>query len=166
MATSQQKAKTRIFTAFLRNDFCKKTFFLDNFWLLKLPKNKEGGYPPTPLPHLKFSDIYQVKNMLIFGARDAPGTSFFDGIYDVFCTSLNFFIKKCNFKNDQKITKKSISSWCLAVFGFRPLRQTRSSPGPFLTVFAMFYAHRTLFKKEPFLASGGGSAAHGASPYS
>ena len=122
-------------------------FFLNNFWLLKLPKNK----PPTPLPHLKFSDICQVKNMLIFGARDAPGTSLFDGIYDVFCTSLNFYIKKCNFKNNQKITKKSICSWCLAVFGFRPLRQTRSSPGPFLTVFAMFYAHRALFKKEPFL---------------
>ena len=35
-----------------------------------------------------------------------------------------FYIKKCNFKNNQKITKKSICRWCLAVFGFRPLRQT------------------------------------------
>ena len=48
------KAKTLLFTAFLRNDFSKKRFFLDNFWLLKASQNKEGGYPPTPLPHLKF----------------------------------------------------------------------------------------------------------------
>ena len=88
--------------------------------------------------------------MAIFGARDASGASFFDGIYDVFCTCLNFCIKKCNFKNYQKITKKSISSWCLAVFGFRPLPQTSSCPGPFLTVFAMFYAHRALLINEPF----------------
>ena len=88
--------------------------------------------------------------MAIFGARDAPGASFFAGIYDVFCTRLSFYMKKCDFKNYQKITKKSICRWCLAVFGFRPLPQTSSSPGPFLTVFAMFYAHRALFKKEPF----------------
>ena len=149
MATSHKKQKHRYLQRFCETIFPKTSSFWTIFGFWSLPKTKKG-VPPTPLPHLKFSDIYQVKNMLIFGARDAPGTSFFDGIYDVFCTSLNFFIKKCNFKNDQKITKKSISSWCLAVFGFRPLRQTRSSPGPFLTVFAMFYAHRTLFKKEPF----------------
>ena len=89
--------------------------------------------------------------MAIFGARDASGASFFDGIYDVFCTTLNFCIKKCNFKNYQKITKKSISSWCLAFWRFRPLPQTSPSQGQFLTVFAMFYAHRALFKNEPFL---------------
>ena len=50
----QQKAKTLIFTAFLRNDFSQKRFFLDHFWRLKPPKTKRGGYPPTPLPHLKF----------------------------------------------------------------------------------------------------------------
>ena len=94
--------------------------------------------------------------MAIFGARDASGASFFDGIYDVFCTCLNFYIKKCNIKNYQKIIKKSICSWCLAVFGFRPLPQTSPSQGPFLTVFAMFYAHRALFKMSRFFASGGG----------
>ena len=95
--------------------------------------------------------MYPVKNKAIFGVRDASGTSFFDGIYDVFCTCLNFYIKKCNFKNYQKITKKSISSWCLAFWQFRPLPETNPSQGPFLTVFAMFYAHRALFKHEPFL---------------
>ena len=49
-----QTAKTLLFTAFLRNDFSKKTCFLDHFWRLKPPKTKRGGYPPTPLPHLKF----------------------------------------------------------------------------------------------------------------
>ena len=42
-----QKAKTLIFTAFLRNGFSKRRFFLDNFWLLKLPKTKRG-VPPHP----------------------------------------------------------------------------------------------------------------------
>ena len=49
-----QKAKTLIFTAFLHNDFSKNMVFLDHVWLLKPPKTKRGGYPPTPLPHLKF----------------------------------------------------------------------------------------------------------------
>ena len=131
-------------------DFSKNAIF-GQFLASEASQNKEGEVPPPPPFHIKNFKIYQVKNMAIFGARDASGASFFDGIYDVFCTCLNFYIKTCNFKNYQKITKKSISSWCLAVFGFRPLPQTSSSPGPFLTVFAMFYAHRALFKKEPFL---------------
>ena len=87
--------------------------------------------------------------MASFGARDASGASFFDGIYDVFCTRLNFCTKTCNSKNYQKITEKPTSSWCSAFLGSRPLPQTDPSQGPFLTVFAMFYAHRALFKKEP-----------------
>ena len=102
--------------------------------------------------------------MAIFGARDVSGASFFDGIYDVFCTCLNFYIKKCNIKNYQKITQKSISSWSLAFCWFHPLPQTSPSQGPFLTVFAMFYAHRALFKNKPFLCLGGGSAARSAPP--
>ena len=102
--------------------------------------------------------------MAIFGARAESGASFFDGIYDVFCTCLNFYIKKCNFKNYQKIIKQSICRWCLAVFGFRPSLQTSSSPGPFLTVFAMFYAHRALFKNEPFFCLRGGGRRHLARP--
>ena len=53
-----QTAKTLLFTAFLRNDFSKNTFFFVHFWLLKPPKTKRGGYPPTPLPHLKFCHFY------------------------------------------------------------------------------------------------------------
>ena len=40
-----QTAKTLLFTAFLRNDFSKKTCFLDHFWRLKPPKTKRGGTP-------------------------------------------------------------------------------------------------------------------------
>ena len=42
-----QTAKTLLFTAFLRNDFSKKTCFLDRFWRLKPPKTKRG-VPPHP----------------------------------------------------------------------------------------------------------------------
>ena len=65
--------------------------------------------------------------MAIFGARDASGASFFDGIYDVFCTRLNFYIKKCNFKNNQKITKKSICRWCLFFDGICDVLCTSST---------------------------------------
>ena len=49
-----QTAKTLLFTAFLRNDFSKKTCFLDNFWRLKPPKTKGGGTPPPPFHILNF----------------------------------------------------------------------------------------------------------------
>ena len=104
--------------------------------------------------------------MAIIGAQDASGASFFHGIYDVFCTRLKFYHKKSNIKKYQKITKKSISCWWLAFLGSRPLPQTDPSQGPFLTVFAMFYAHRALLKKEPVFCLGGGVGASGASPYS
>ena len=73
-----------------------------------------------------------------------------------FARALNFYTRKCNIKNYQKITKKQISCWCLAFLGSRPLSQTDPSQGQFLTVFAMFYAHRALFKKEPFFCLRGG----------
>ena len=106
--------------------------------------------------------------MAIIGAQDASGASFFHGIYDVFLHVPKFLPqKKNNIKNYQKITKKPISSWCLAFLGSRPLPQTDPSQGPFLTVFAMFYAHRALFKKEPFFCLGGGGVGGSvASPYS
>ena len=103
--------------------------------------------------------------MAIFGARDASGASFFDGIYDVFCTRLNFYTKNATSKIIKK-SQKLISCWWLAFFGSRPLPQTDPSQGPFLTVFAMFYAHRALFKKEPFFCLGGGVGGSVASPYS
>ena len=148
-----QTANTLLFTAILRNDFSKNTFFFAYFWLLKPPKTKRGGYPPTPPPN--FKDFTQSKTS-IFGFEDASGASFFDGIYDVLCTRLNFYTKKCNIKNYQKITKKPISPWCSAFLGSRPLPKTDPSQGQFLTVFAMFYAHRALLKKEPLFCLGGG----------
>ena len=95
--------------------------------------------------------------MVIFGAQDASGASFFHGIYDVFCTCLNFSPQK---KATSKIIKKSLKiTNFLAVFSFfglPPLAPNRPLPR---AVFAMFYAHRALFNKEPFFCLGGGSAA-------
>ena len=67
-----------------------------------------------------------------------------------------FLHKKMQHQKSAKITKNTISCWCLAFLGSRPLPQTDPSQGPFLTVFAMFYAHRALFKKEPFFCFRGG----------
>ena len=102
--------------------------------------------------------------MAIFGAQDASGASFFDGIYDVFCTYLNIYTKKCNIKNYQEITKKQISPWCSAFLGSRPLPQTDPSQGPFLTVFAMYLCtSSTPQKRAAFLPRGqsqGNAACH------
>ena len=48
--------------------------------------------------------------MAFFGAQDASGASFFDGIYDVCCTCLNFYKKNAT----SKIIKKSLKNKCPA----------------------------------------------------
>ena len=45
--------------------------------------------------------------MAIFEAQDASGASFFDGIYDVFCTCLNFYKKNATSKNIKKSLKNN-----------------------------------------------------------
>ena len=67
-----------------------------------------------------------------------------------------FLQKNATSKIIKKYLKKPISPWCSAFLGSRPLPQTDPSKGPFLTVFAMFYAHRALLKKEPLFCLGGG----------
>ena len=149
----RQTAKTLLFTAFLRNDFSKKTCFLDHFWRLKPPKTKRGGTPPPPFHILNFKIFTKSKTLQFLELKTRPEPHFLT----VFtCTCLNFYPKKSNIKKYQKITRKSISCWWLAFLGSRPLPQTDPSQGPFLTVFAMFYAHRALLKKEPVFCLGGG----------
>ena len=154
----RQKAKTLLFTAFLRNDFSKNTFFLNHFWLLKPPKTKRGGYPPPPFHILNFKIFTKSKTWHFFGAQDASGASFLDGIYDVFfCTCLNFYPKKSNIKNYQKITKKPISCWCLAFLGSRPLPQTDPSQGQFFDgICDVLCTSSTPQKRAGFLPRGGG----------
>ena len=106
MAISHKKQKHGYLQRFCAMIFAKNVLF-GQFLASEASQKQRRGVPPTALPHLKFSDIYQVKNMLIFGARDAPGTSFFDGIYDVFCTSLNFFSLK---NATSKMIKKSLKN--------------------------------------------------------
>ena len=161
-----QKAKTVIFTAFLRNDFSKNRFFLDNFPLLKLPKTKRGGTPPPPFHILNFKIFLLSQKHGNFWRSRRVRSVIFWWYLRCFLHVPEFFHKKCNIKNYQKTTKKHISSWCLAFLGSRPLPQTDPFQGPCLTVFAMFYAHRALFKKEPLFCLRGGSAACGTSPYS
>ena len=47
--------------------------------------------------------------MAILGAQEASGASFFDGIYDVFCTRLNFLHKQL--KHQEIKTQNLESSW-------------------------------------------------------
>ena len=165
MATSHKKQKRRYLRRFCAMMFLKM-LFLDNFWLLKPPKNKEGGTPPPPFHILNFKVLTKPKTWQFLELETRPGRHFLTVFTMFFCTALHFCIKKCNFKNYQKITKKSISSWCLAFWRFCPLPQTSPSQGPFLTVFAMFFAHRALFKNEPFLCLRGRVGGTQPSPYS
>ena len=56
-------------------------------------QNKEGGgYPPPPF------QIFKSKTWQFLELESRAGRHF-DSIYDVFCTCLNFYIKKCSFKN-------------------------------------------------------------------
>ena len=118
-----------------------------------------GGTPPPPFHILNFKIfILSQKHGNCWSSRRVRSLIFWRYLR-CFLHVPKFLPKKSNIKNYQKITKKSISCWWLAFLGSRPLPQTDPSQGPFLTVFAMFYAHRALLKKEPvFCLRGGGSA--------
>ena len=118
-----------------------------------------GGTPPPPFHSLNFKICTESKTKQFLELDTRPGTSFFDGIYDVFCTCLNFFIKKCNFKNYQKITKKSISSWCLAFGNSAPCPKLAPPKGHFWRYLRCFMHIERSSKMSRFCASGGGSAA-------
>ena len=70
-----QTAKTLLFTAFLRNDFSKNTFFFDNFWLLKPPKTKRGGTPP-PFYILNFKIFTKSKTFQFLELKTRPEPHF------------------------------------------------------------------------------------------
>ena len=61
-----QTAKTLLFTAFLRNDFSKNTFFFAHSWLLKPPKTKRGGTPPPPFHILNFKIFTKSKTFIFW----------------------------------------------------------------------------------------------------
>ena len=155
-----QTAKTLLFTAFLRNDFPKKNVLFGPFLASETSQDKEGGgTPPPPFRILNFKIFTKSKTLQFLELKTRPEPHFLTVFTMVFCTCLNFYPKKSNIKKYQKITKKSISCWWLAFLGSRPLPQPDPSQGPFLTVFAMFYAHRALLKKEPVFCLGGGGSA-------
>ena len=70
------RAQATIFTAFLRKYFFKKMLFLDNFWLLKPPKTKKGGYPPPPFHILNFKIFTKSKTWQFLGLETRPGRHF------------------------------------------------------------------------------------------
>ena len=77
LGNKPQKAKTLIFTAFLRNDFSKKTFFFYHFWLLKPPKTKRGGgTPPPPFHILNFKIFTKSKTWQFLELKTRPEPHF------------------------------------------------------------------------------------------
>ena len=95
--------------------------------------------------------------MGFFDPQDPSGASFFDGIYDVLCTCLNFFTKKCNIKNDQKITKKNNFLLVFCFFGRPPLAPNRPFPRAiFDGICDVLYTSSSLQKRAVFLPRGGG----------
>ena len=95
--------------------------------------------------------------MAIFGARDASGASFFDGIYDVFCTCSNFFyIKKCNFKNHKKSQKIHLQV-VFSCFWVPPLAPNKFLPRAiFDGICDVLCTSSTLQKRAVFLPPGAG----------
>ena len=148
MATSYKKQKRRYLQRFCAMIFSKNDIF-GQFLASEASQNKEGGVVP-PFHILNFKIFTKSKTWPFLELETRPGRHFLTVFTMFFAPASIFTLKNATSKFIKKITKKSICRWCLAVFGFRPLPQTSSSPGPFLTVFAMFYAHRALFKREPF----------------
>ena len=147
------QAKTLLFCAMI---FPKKVIF-GPFLASEVSQNKEAGVPPPPPFHiLNFKIFTTSKTWQFFEAQDASGASFFNGICDVLCTYHFFYTKKCNIKNDQKITKKQISPWCSAFLGSRPLPQTGPLPRAiFDGICDVLCTSSTPQKRAAFLPRGG-----------
>ena len=96
-----QKAKTPIFTAFLRNDLFKKWYFWTIFGFWSFPKTKKGVYPP-PFHILNFKVFTKSKTWQFLELETRPGRHFLTVFTMFFAPALNFCIKKCNFKKYQK----------------------------------------------------------------
>ena len=150
MATRRKKQKHRYLQRFCAMIFSRNASFWTIFGFWSLPKQRRGGTPPPRFDIKKFKIFSTSKTWPFLELETRPERHFLTVFTMFFAPAAIFTSKNATSKIIKKSLKKSISSWCLAVFGFRPLPQTSPSQGPCLTVFAMFYAHRTLFKKEPF----------------
>ena len=73
--------------------------FFGQFLASEASQNKEGGVPPTPFQILNFKIFTKSKTWQFLELEARPGRHFLTVFYDVFCTCLNFYIKKCSFKN-------------------------------------------------------------------
>ena len=159
-----QKAKTLIFTAFLRNDFSKKMFFLDNFWLLKPPKTKRGGNPPPQFHILNFKIFTKSKTWQFLELKTRPERHFLM-VFTIFLHAPKFLHKKCNSKNYQKITKKQTSCWRLAFWG--PLAPHGPFPRAiFDGICDVLCTSSTLQKRAVFFCLRGAVGGRRTSPYS
>ena len=128
-----QKAKTLIFTAFLHNDFSKKRFFLDFFWLLKPPKTKRGGTPPHPpsTSYLNFKIFTKSKTWQFLELKTRPEPHFLT-VFTMFYARTPFLIQK---NATSKIIKKSLKNQfppgVFSFFGLPPLAPNRPPKGHF-----------------------------------
>ena len=100
--------------------------------------------------------LHDVCNKQFLTPKTRPELHFFT-VFTMFYARTPFFTQKIATSKKSKNHKKTNFLLVFSFFGSRPLPQTNPSQGQFLTVFAMFYAHRALFKKEPiFCLEGGG----------
>ena len=150
MATSHKKQKRCYLQRFCAMIFSKNATF-GQFLASEASQNKEGGgTPPPPFHILNFKIFTKSKTWPFLELETRPEPHFLT-VFKMFYARAQIFTQKnATSKISQKITKKPISPWCSGFLGSRPLPQTDPSQGPFLTVFAMFYAHRALLKREPF----------------
>ena len=102
--------------------------------------------------------------MALFGARGASGALFFDGIYGVFCTSLNFHLKNATSKSIKKSQKNRFLPGVWLFGGSAPCPKLAPPKGHFWRYLRCFMHIEHSSKKSRFCASGGGSAAGGRPP--
>ena len=151
-----QTAKTLLFTAFLRNDFSKNTFFFDNFWLLKPPKTKRGGYPPTPFYILNFKIFTKSKTLQFLELKTRPEPHFLTVFTMFYARAWIFTPKNATSKIIKKSLKPQFPPGVLVFWAPAPCPKPTPPNGNFWRYLRCFMHIEHSSKKNRFCASGGG----------
>ena len=166
MATSHKKQKHCYLQRFCAMIFSKNAIF-GQFLASEASQNKEGGgTPPPPFHILNFKIFTKSKTWPFLELETRPEPHFLT-VFTMFYARAQIFTQK---NATSKIIKKSLKNQfppgVLVFWAPAPCSKPTPPKGHFWRYLRCFMHIEHSSKESRFFASGGGSAAHGASSYS
>ena len=166
MATSHKQQKHCYLQRFSAMIFPKKRAFWTIFGVWNLPRQRGGGAPPPPFHILNFKIFTKSKTWQFLEPETRPEPHFLT-VFTMFFARAQIFTKK---NATSKIIKKSLKNQfpagALVFWAPAPCPKLAPPKGHFWRYLRCFMHIKHSSKIAVLLPPGGGSAAHGASPYS